>query len=94
MTVTINKNHDTVQYRELLMLYTTCSHYSLTLGAYVPQAYSSYACVCVWFDFSIQHRIGQEDLRVISVLQKIELKCGVLRKTASSQNYKIRIKVY
>ena len=51
-------------------------------------------CVCVWFDFSIQHRIGQEDLRVISVLQKIELKCGVLRKTASSQNYKIRIKVY
>ena len=36
----------------------------------------------------------QEDLRVASTPQKIELKCGVLHKAASSQSYRIRIKVY
>ena len=48
-------------------------------------------CVCVsGLLFSIQ-RIGQEDLRIASALQSIDLKRGLLRKTASSQRYRIRV---
>ena len=67
----------------------------LTLGAHAPQGYSSWVCVCVCvcvrFDFSKPLRIGQEDLRIASALQAIDLKRGVFRKTASSRRYRIRV---
>ena len=47
---------------------------------------------CGWvctFDFSIQYRIGQEDLRITSALQSIDLKHVFFPKTASSQSYRI-----
>ena len=48
-------------------------------------------CVCVQFDFSKQFQIDQEDLRVTSALQSLDLKRGVYRKTASLRGYRIRV---
>ena len=56
----------------------------LTLGVHAPQGNSSYVCVCVCvcvrFDFSKQWWISQEDLRIASALQSLDLNCGIFVK--------------
>ena len=52
----------------------------LTLGVHAPQGNSSCVCVCVCLVRFFQTVTNQEDQRIASALQSLDLKCGVFVK--------------